>query len=115
MTAGILPPGFESLEPFVAQWTKPTTAERSHQRDASSAAERRAFYDAAKDMLPAALALLDRKALADFDAADTTLMNLMLALGHVVLAIEVQGPEEDNHRQVREHMRVTRSPADQNP
>lgn len=108
-----LPAGFERLEPFVEAWAQQTTAARSQKRGASSEADRKAFYDAARDLLPAALAYLDAKPLGAFDELEKTLMDLMLALGHIALAIEVQGPEEANHRLVREQMRITRSPADQ--
>lgn len=110
-----LPAGFESLEPFVDAWAQPTTAGRAHMRGASSELDRKAFYDAARDLLPGALEHLDKKPLGGFGEAEKSLMNLMLALSHVALAIEVHGPDEDRHRAMRDFMRITGSPADQNP
>jgi hypothetical protein len=107
-----LPPGFEQLEPFVAQWAVKGTAAREQLRGTSTEADRAAFYDAAHDILPKALAYLDGKPLKDFDDGETALMNLMLSLAHVALSIEIQGSEDAHHRKVRAHMRITRSPAD---
>ena len=107
-----LPAGFEQLEPFVAQWAVQGTAARAQLRGASTEAERIAFYDAARDILPKALAFLDAKPLKDFDERETALMNLILSLAHVALSIEIQGSEDVPHGKVRAHMRITRSAAD---
>ena len=107
-----LPAGFEQLEPFVAQWGAKGTATREQLRGASTEADRAAFYDAAHEILPKALAYLDAKPLKDFDERETALMNLMLSLAHVALSIEIQGSEDAHHRKVRAHMRITRSAAD---
>jgi len=106
-----LPSGFEALEPFVEAWALDGTADRAQRRNDSSEAERLAFYEAAKDLAPAALELLDRKALDAFDNAEQRLMNLMLSLAHVSLAVESQGPDEARHTRSRQHMRITRSTA----
>jgi hypothetical protein len=111
-SAASLPPGFEQLAPFVDSWSLAGTAHRAQRRLESSEAERAAFYDAAKDALPAALAHLDQKPLAQFDAQETRLMNLMLSFAHVALAVEVQADDEVKHAQAREHLRITRSSAD---
>ena len=107
-----LPPGFEDLEPFVAVWALPTTAQRAAARDASSDADRATFYGAAKDRLAEAIAHLDSRPLDLFVEADERLMNLILALAHVALAVEVQGAAEASHREPRSKMRVTRASAD---
>lgn len=113
MTApSLLPPEFEDLESFVAAWALPTTAQRAAARDASSEADRASFYDAAKDRLAAAIAYLDARPLDGLCEEDERLMNLVLALAHVALAVEVQGPEEASHREPRRKMRVTRASAD---
>lgn len=114
MTARLrmLPEGFEVLEPFVGMWAHATTAERAACRGNSSPEERAAFYAAARDLLPAALAHLDAIPLDAFGEADRNLMTLMLSLAHVALAIEVQNGEEETHRHSREKMRVTCSAAD---
>ena len=114
MTASVtLPAGFQALEPFVARWSVATTSGRSALRSTSTPSERAAFYDAAAPLLPAALTYLDGRPLSSFDEAEQCLMRLMLSLVHVSLAIEIQGDVEEKHRELRERMRVTRSPADE--
>lgn len=108
----ILPPGFQSLEPFVDRWAQPTTAGRAAARSASGEAERSAFYEAAKDLLPEAIAYLDARPLGQLAEDEERLMNLVLALAHVVLAVEVQGSAEATHRPARDKMRITRTAAD---
>jgi hypothetical protein len=110
--ASPLPPGFEQLAPFVDSWSLAGAAHRAQRRLESSEAERAAFYHAAKDTLPAAFALLDQKPLAQFDAQETRLMNLLLSFAHVALAVEVQGDHEAKHAQLRRHLRITRASAD---
>ena len=107
-----LPTGFEALEPFVESWALTTTAERAQLRSDSTEADRLAFYEAGKDLAPAALVLLDRKPLNAFDAREERLMNLMLSLAHVSLAVEAQGSDEPRHAGFRQHMRIVRSSAD---
>ena len=109
--SALLPDGFAALEPFVARWAVSGTAARAARRGESSAEEREAFYGAAKDMLLPALAYLDGKNLAEFDAADNRLMDMMLSLAHVALAVEGLGNDEPRHAEMRRHMRITRSPA----
>lgn len=111
----LLPPGFGALEPFVALWSVAGTANRAQLRSERTAAERLAFYEAAKDMAAAALAFLDQKPLRDLDAAEQRLMNLMLSLAHVALSVEAQGPDEARHAEARRHMKITRASADMPP
>ncbi len=110
--ASRLPPGFERLAPFVDAWSLVGAAHRAQRRLESNGTERAAFYDAAKDLLPAALAHLDQKPLAQFDAQETRLMNLMLSFAHVALAVEVQADDEAKQAQARKHLRITRASAD---
>ena len=110
--SSLLPAGFVTLEPFVQSWALATTAERAQLRSDATEADRLAFYEAAKDLAPAALELLDRKALSAFDAREERLMNLMLSLAHVSLAVEAQGSDEPRHAAFRQHMRIVRSSAD---
>lgn len=110
--ANTLPAGFEALEPFVERFAASTTAGRAASRSTSTDAERQAFFQAAKDLVPAALDYLDTKALDQFDESEQRLMNVALTFAHVALAVEVQGPDEARHTELRQHMRITRSPAD---
>jgi hypothetical protein len=107
-----LPAGFESLEPHADRFAVAGTANRAELRSDTSAEERAAFYAAAKDLIAPALDLLDAKPLADLDAGERRLLDLVLAFPHVALAIEVQGPDEERHARLRRYMRITRSPAD---
>ena len=111
-TAGLLPAGFEALEPFVASWAIEGAANRAQRRLVSSEAQRVAFFNAAKDLLPAGLEYLDRKPLHQFDEKEQRLMNLLLSLCHVAQAVEIQGDAEPGHALGRRHMKITRASAD---
>ncbi len=108
-----LPAGFETLEPFVAQWAVDGTAARDALRGSSSAKERQSFYDAAQPLLASALDYLDAKPLGSFDAGDAALMNMMLSFAHVSIAVEIQREDEPRHAVARAHMRIMTSVADQ--
>jgi hypothetical protein len=109
--SGLLPEGFEALEPFAGRWAVAGTATRAAGRGASSAEERAAFYAAAKDLLVPALTYLDAKPLTELSATENRLMDMMLSLAHVALAVEGLGDDEPRHAAMRQHMRITRSPA----
>ena len=108
----LLPAGFEALAPFVEFWAADTAAGRAHCRDASTEAERLAFYNAANELVPEALAFLDAKPLEQFDEREQRLMKLVLSFGHVAMAVELQREEEPRHARYRPFMRITRAPAD---
>jgi hypothetical protein len=108
----LLPPGFETLEPFAARWAAPSAAERDRLRAESSEADRAAFYDACRDRAAPALAMLDRKPIDDLDERERRLLDLMLCFAHVAIAVEIQGDLEEGRTQARRHLRITRSSAD---
>jgi hypothetical protein len=108
-----LPPGFESLEPFVADWAIEGANNRARRRLASTEAERVAFFSAAKDLVAPALDYLDRKPLDELDEPERRLMNLMLSVCHVSLAVEIQGDAEPMHAEGAQHLHITRATADQ--
>lgn len=110
--ASRLPEGFEALEGFVERWAIAGSAARDRLRGESAAAERVAFYNAARELLPSALTYLDRKPLGQFDDKEKRLMNLMLSLCHVAPAVEGQGDEEPKHAKMRAFMPITQAPAD---
>lgn len=110
--AALLPSGFETLEPFVERFAIAGTANRAQLRGDSSPEERAAFHAAAKDLIAPALDLLDRKPLDQLDEREQRLLNLALSFGHIALAVEIQGPDEAQHAELRKYMRITRSPAD---
>lgn len=109
---GLLPKGFEALEPFVATWALDTANARANQRGAAPPSDRAAFYAAARDLLVPALDYLDTVPLADHGDEDRRLMQMMLSLAHVSLTEEVHGDDEPRHCAFRAHMPITRAPAD---
>jgi hypothetical protein len=109
-----LPAGFETLEPFVERWAITGAAARARLRLESEAAERVAFFEAAKDLLAPALARLDQTPIDRFDAAEKRLMNLVLSFAHVALAVEVQGDDEARHARDARFLTITRAPSDVN-
>lgn len=108
----LLPPGFESLEPFAQRFAVAGTANRAQLRSDTTSEERQAYYDVMKDRLAPALDLLDTKKLDALDEAEQRLMNMTLSFAHVALAVEVQGPDEAKHAKLRAHMKIVRSTAD---
>ena len=108
--SGLLPPGYAALERFVAEWDIADMAGRARRRDDSTAAERQAFYEAARGLVTGALAELDSKPLDRLDTRERRLANLMLSYAHVALAVEIRGSGEDAHREDRRHMAITREP-----
>lgn len=114
-SGSLLPSGYEALEPFVENWAIEGVANRARRRSESTAAERAAFFSAAKEFVAPALDQLDNKPLAELNNREERLLNLMLTLAHVALAVEIQGEVEAEHAQMREHMRFTRAHADLEP
>ncbi|MBC2667522.1 hypothetical protein ACFOON_02605 [Novosphingobium piscinae] len=110
-----LPPGFAALEPFVAGWALPTTAARAARRGEATSDEREQFFAAASPLVASALAHLDARPLHALDPAEQRLLNLLLALAHVGLAVEMQGPAEARHALGRARMQITRAVADAEP
>jgi len=108
-----LPAGFETLTSFVGFWAVDSAAGRAHCRDISDDASRVAFYNAAKDLVPKALAYLDAKPLSQFDENEQRLMKLILSFAHASMAVELQREEEPKHARDRPYLRITRAPADQ--
>jgi len=92
-----LPAGFEELEPFVDQWCLKGTQERHARRESASMEDIRRFYDAMLAKAPAAIAFLDGKAFDGLADDERRLMNLLLALGHVAVAVEVHGQPRAAH------------------
>lgn len=109
---GLLPKGFETLEPFVADWAIDGSHNRLQRRLNSTDSERTEFFNAARDLVAPALELLDKKALAEFDEKENQLMNLVLTMAHISLAVEVQRDQEPMHAKTARHITITKTPAD---
>lgn len=112
MTLQSLPSGFETLAPFVETWAATTTAARAQRRTDSTPTERQAFFEAAAPLLEPAMAYLDARRLADLDAGERQLLNLMMSLSHVQMAVEIHREMEPQHAAFREAMAITRSATD---
>jgi hypothetical protein len=110
--SGILPPGYEALEPFAARWAIAGENERALLRGSSTPEERQAFYDAVRDRVMPALDELDRKPLAELTDQEQRLLRMLLSFAHVALAIEVQGADEAKHAELRAHMPITPTSTD---
>jgi hypothetical protein len=91
MTDHVLPEGFSELEPFVAYWAVPGCQERRERREAATMEEIRAFYGPMLARAPDAIAYLEPLPMADLADDAKRLMELVLALMHASMAIELHG------------------------
>lgn len=107
-----LPDAFASLQPFVERWSVAGLADRAAARDAATQVDQVAFYEAARDRIDSILDYLDARPLATLDSGEAALLNLALSFIHVALSIELQGDAEPRHTGMREHMRISREPAE---
>jgi hypothetical protein len=105
-----LPSGFEDLEAFVDQWSLPGTQERHACREAASIADIRRFYDAMLARAPAAIDFLDGKPFSGLADDEIRLMRLLLALGHVAVAVEVHGQPRAPHTPYPHRVRLSQPP-----
>ena len=85
--AGLLPEGFEILEP-VMPWSLRTETQRIRHRQASSFAAIAAFRDAVLPELPRIFEHLNAKDLETLSARDENLLFLTLALAEIAPAVE---------------------------
>ncbi|CAN7378968.1 hypothetical protein LJR225_002352 [Phenylobacterium sp. LjRoot225] len=107
-----LPPGFETLEPYVASWALVGAPNRAHRRTHSTEQERADFYNAVQPLLVPALAYLDERPLNALDEKAQRLMTLLLGFAHAAQAVEVQGENEAVHAQQRGLLKISRAVAD---
>jgi hypothetical protein len=83
-----LPAGFETLEPFVADWALADAPARMAKRQATAMPQIRAFYDAMLPCGETALAYLRQFQLGELPADAERLLKLMLSLAEVAPAVE---------------------------
>jgi hypothetical protein len=86
--SNLLPPGFDTLEPYVADWVLPGSLERMEKRRTSTMEQIRPFYDAAIAAADSALAHLRGFQLGELPAEEERLLKLMLSLAEVGPAVE---------------------------
>ena len=89
MTTALLPPGFASLEPFVAYWARETTVDRLAARNEASMEEIRAFYDAMVENAEAAFAHIEAIGIEALPEDAARLARLLLALAQAAMAVEI--------------------------
>jgi len=86
----LLPGAFAELEPLVAKWSKPTEAERRHERMANSdQRELEALYAQVEPHVDAAIAHLNRFDINDLPAPEARLMNLLCSYIEASMAVEL--------------------------
>jgi hypothetical protein len=83
-----LPSGFESLEPFVADWVLPDAVARMTKRQSSNMQDIRRFYDAMLPFGEKALDYLRGFQLGSLPPEAERLLKLMLALAEIAPAVE---------------------------
>ena len=111
-TQTLLPPGFEALEPFVDYWARKTTNERWDQRARASMAEITAFYDAMYEAAEDAIAWLDRHSPigSELSVPAQRLAELLLALAHAAIAVEMHRQSRSPHTVFPHGIRVAAGP-----
>jgi hypothetical protein len=88
-TTSLLPEAFAALEPWVADWAKPTRKERYDTRLFTSFPALVEFYDAVAPHAEAAIEHLNRSELASLDDADTRLLQLLYSFILVSYAVNI--------------------------
>jgi hypothetical protein len=89
MSTAVLPAAFAELEPWVADWAKPTRAERYAVRLSKAFPELIAFYDAVAVHAEAAIEHLNRGDLPSLDDGDTRLLQLLYSFILVSYAVNI--------------------------
>jgi hypothetical protein len=104
-----LPQQFSQFEPFVAQWAVRSMRERHRRRIASSAHDRKAFYETMSPRLHDAIDYLNGFPLHEMPEDAATLLELTLALMEVSLTQEVYDANiETVHAQSSKLVRIGR-------
>jgi hypothetical protein len=101
-----LPEGFEDLEHFVDRWSTPTSHERWINRAAMPYREIVSFYEAMLPRAEEATACLERFPLDNMPASAQRLFQLMLALCHAAIAVEVHQAPSIRHAPPKHALRI---------
>lgn len=107
----VLPAGFEDLAPFVEQWAQDGFQPRWNTRSAARMSEIQAFYDAMLPRAEAALALIQPYDLEKLTGPMARLYQLVLALAHAAMAVEVHGAPRAKYSTYPHPIRVAEGPA----
>jgi hypothetical protein len=89
MTNSILPPGFEILDPFAADWALETQDQRYVKRRNTSAEALRAFYDAMLPHIEKILDEVDRYPLGTLPESHRPLYAMALSLAEIAPHVEL--------------------------
>jgi hypothetical protein len=84
-----LPEAFRELEPYVADWARPTRQERYDMRLSKSIDELTAFYDAVAPRAADAITHLNQLDLDDLDEPATRLLLLLYSMIMVSYAVNI--------------------------
>ena len=103
-----LPAGFEDLEAFVDRWSVPTSHERWIKRAAMPYAEIETFYDAMLARADDATACLEQFPLDDMPEPEQRLFQLMLAMCHAAIAVEVHQAPSIRHAPQAHALRIVK-------
>ena len=109
-TRGLLPPGFEDLEPFVDYWVRSTNDERWIQRSKAPMPEIKRFYDTMLARAEDIITHLDTFALGQMPADAECLFKLLLSLAQAAVAVEMHGQPRAHRAQLRNDLHVTEGP-----
>ena len=104
--ARCLPEGFEDLEPFVDQWSLPTSHERWIKRAATPYPEIVKFYDAMLPRADEAAAWLAQFPIEDMPATAQRLFQLLLAMSHAAVAVEMHQAPSVRHAPPTHALRI---------
>jgi len=85
----MLPPGFEDIEPFAADWALDTQDERYVKRRNSSAEEIRSFYDAMLRHIEKILDEVDRFPIGTLPESHRPLYAMALSLAEIAPHVEL--------------------------
>jgi hypothetical protein len=88
-TPGLLPDGFDDLEPYVADWALPTRQERYDKRLSKAIDELGAFYDAIAPRAEEAITYLNGLDIADLPEPALRLQRLLYSMILVSYAVNV--------------------------
>ncbi|HXZ07477.1 MAG TPA: hypothetical protein VEI25_05420 [Paraburkholderia sp.] len=103
-----LPEGFEDLEEFVDRWSVPTSHERWARRAAMPYAEIERFYKAMMARADDAAACLEQFPLDVMPAPAQRLFQLMLAMCHAAIAVEVHQAPTIRHAPQQHALRIVK-------